>query len=86
MTRPQEVTYKRRKHREILRDKYYEDTIGRCTDSEHYWNNCKCSKWELKYFKKLLSETCLVNYLVDGPESVTPLYAEWCEIKLEMEK
>ncbi len=45
MTRPQEVTYKRRKHREILRDKYYEDTIGRGTDSEHYWNNCKCSKW-----------------------------------------
>jgi len=32
----------------------------------------------------LLSETNVTNYIVNGKESVTPLYGKWCELKLDL--
>jgi len=32
----------------------------------------------------LLNETNVTNYIVNGKESVTPLYGKWCELKLDL--
>ena len=63
---PKDVPYNRRKHRINLLEKYKYNSIGRCTNEEHYWDNCKCSLWEEDYFKRLLSET-----------NVHKLYSKW---------
>ena len=81
---PKDVPYNRRKHRINLLEKYKYSSKGRCTNEEHYWDNCKCSLWEEDYFKRLLNETNVTNYIVNGKGSVTPLYGKWCELKLDL--
>ena len=86
MTRPVEVHYPKRKHREQLLEKHYYNTLGRCDTHWHrkHRQGCSCREWENKMFDRLLTNTDITNYVVNGEESVTPLYAKWCELKLEI--
>jgi len=82
--RPVDVPYNRRKHRINLLEKYEQGDLGKCTNEKHYWPRCKCASWERDYFKRLLDETNITNYVVHGKNSVTPLYEDWCKLKIEL--
>jgi len=83
--RPQDVYYPKLGKRKQLLESYYEDRLGKCNKGNHY-KGCRCKLWEIDGFGRYLNRTSLVSYLVNGPRSVTPLHAEWCELKLKLDE
>ena len=42
------------------------------------------NKFQKKRFNFFLDRTDISNYVVNGPESVTPLHAKYCEVKIKL--
>tara|TARA_R100001163_G_scaffold475_1_gene728 strand:+ start:4455 stop:4733 length:279 start_codon:yes stop_codon:yes gene_type:complete len=84
MRQPRDVYYPKLSLREHLLESYEENTLGKCPNEYHY-PGCNCKKWELDKFEEYLHRTNIVDYLVNGPRSVTPLHAKWCALKVELE-
>jgi hypothetical protein len=84
MRQPYDVYYPKLSLRKRLLKSYEEDRLGKCIN-EHHYRGCRCKLWELDKFDEYLNRTNLVNYLVNGPRSVTPLHAKWCELKIQLE-